>query len=101
MEIIHKGNKDTCNQSSTDGIGTHRGSIPQSHLFKLWSIPEFDDTLETPDNFEKFLIVNPQYDIRFNQTITNFPTMVQHPKSKAWYDINTGERLNFGKSKVV
>lgn len=95
MDIIHKGSKDTCTQSKIDGIGSHRGSIPRRHLMMIWNLKEFDMCFDNNENFERFILANPQYDARYAGTI-KYPDIIQHPVSHDFYNINTGHPI--GKS---
>lgn len=70
------------NPSDIDAIGTRRASIPRDLWRRLNSLPEFDwiqegaTALEQNSNFEKFLNLNPQFDIQYRHKFKHVPTIV-------------------------
>ena len=59
------------NPSDVDGIGSYRASFPPDIYARISAVDAFNWVFENNENLEKFLKLNPQFDVQYRNTIPN------------------------------
>jgi len=72
MDLIVKGNPNDnpqLNHSDEDRIGSRVGKLPADVIHRINAIEAFDWVMETNDGLTKFIKLNPQFDLRYADSV--------------------------------